>query len=490
MNITFQQAKNGETTALIGNLYLHSAYNPQREAQRFVENLNSPFKPKIIIVTEPGLAYIKDGLRKKFPNSKIGLIRYISGFENFNKDFDFVINYYENNLNFENFLLNYFGEENLLETFFCQWEISSKIFSDINTKVWHSIKKALENAKTLLITRQYFEKKWLLNTFNFLRYINKTVLIKNNNDLPLLIIASGSSLKAFLNIIKENQSKYFIIVLSSAIRVCLDNGINPDLTLSTDGGYWAGQHLKKLYKNNLVLGISPESYVQKHLLKNLPILPLLYSDGLSKDICNLCNLPSKAAIRNGTISGSALDFGLNYFNNDIYICGLDLANCIGYQHTQINELEINSSINDNKISSKEKRSVRSQFSKSSLDIYKNWFVNKNLGKRKVYRLIEDEECQNKLGMIKDIDARTFNSFCENLKSISKDNLFLESNFSYDKNVLNDFLNKSFQSDESKKQLYPLEYVLLSHDPNNDDIRKRIEINHKKLYKKLWGIVND
>ena len=178
MDITFQKAKNGETTALIGNLYLHSAYNPQREAERFVDNLQNPFCPKIVIITEPGIAYVKNYLRKKFPESKIGIIRYIRGFEEYNKGFDFVINYFENSNNFDNFLLQFFGEEALLETFFCKWDVSSKIFPEIDIKVWHSIKNALENAKTLLITRQYFEKKWLTNTFNFLRYFEKSFITK------------------------------------------------------------------------------------------------------------------------------------------------------------------------------------------------------------------------------------------------------------------------------------------------------------------------
>ena len=490
MDITFQKAKNGETTALIGNLYLHSAYNPQREAERFVDNLQNPFCPKIVIITEPGIAYVKNYLRKKFPESKIGIIRYIRGFEEYNKGFDFVINYFENSNNFDNFLLQFFGEEALLETFFCKWDVSSKIFPEIDIKVWHSIKNALENAKTLLITRQYFEKKWLTNTFNFLRYLKNPLLLKNNINFPLLIIASGSSLRAFLPIIKQNQSKFFIIVLSSAIKVCIDNGIKADLALSTDGGYWAGQHLKSLYKNTLVLGGSPESFIPKKILNKTPILPLLYSDGLSKEICNLCNLPGNKAERNGTISGTALDFGLSFFTNDIFICGLDLANCKGFQHTQINELELNSLIKDDRVSSKEKRAVKSQFSKSSLEIYKNWFKNKEIGHRKVYRLIEDTESQNKLGMIKDLNSSSFISFCDNLNSISKENMFIKSNFTYNKEVLIHYLNGEFQSEKCKRQLYPLEFVLLSHNQHNNDVKERIENNHKKLYKKLWGILND
>ncbi|MCR5187385.1 MAG: DUF115 domain-containing protein [Treponema sp.] len=490
MDITFQKAKNGETTALIGNLYLHSAYNPQKEAARFIENLNIPYNPKIIIITEPGLAYIKDYLRQKYPKSKIGLIRYVKGFEQYNQGFDLIINYYDLSSNFENYLLSVLGEELLLEAYFLQWEASSKILSEINLRVWQSIKSALEKAKTLLITRQYFEKKWLINTFNFIKYLRSPLLLKKNIDLPVLIIASGSSLKAFLPVIKENQKKFFIIVLSSAIRCCNDYGIKADLTLSTDGGYWAGQHLKTLNRSSYIIGASPEAFIPKRILINNSVMPLIYSEGLSKDLYDLCKLPYNKAVRNGTISGTALDLALDYFIQDIYICGLDLANCKGYQHTQLNELEINNSVNDNKINSKEKRLTRSQYSNSSLDIYREWFSGKNISSRKVYRLIEDEDKQNSLGKIKDINQRTFKGFINKLKDLNKNNLFCKFDFSYDKEVINKFLNKNFQEEKCKKQLYPLEYVLLNHEAGNKDIITRIENNHKKLYKKLWGIIND
>lgn len=490
MEINFQEAKNGERTALIGNLYLHSAYNPQREAERFLDNLKVPFNSKIIIITEPGLSYILPGLKKTFPNCKIGLIRYIKGFEDYNDGFDLIFNYFEHSNNFDNYLLNQLGEENLLETFFCQWDPSSKIFSQINTLVWQNIKKALENSKTLLITRQYFEKKWLINTFNFIRYLKRPITIKKNINLPLLIIASGSSLKAFIKKIKDNQEKFFIIVLSSAVKACIENKINADLILSTDGGYWAGQHLKSLFKNSYRLGISPESYIPKKLILNKQIVPLLYSDGLSNKVLGLCNMPVNIAKRNATISGTALDFGLDFFTQDIYFCGLDLATRKGYQHIQKNELELNSCICDNKINSLEKRSIRSQFSGASLEIYKDWFKNKNLTGRKVFRLINDDEKQNDLGMIKDINLESFDSLCKKLSVISKNDIFSSGDYSYNKEVLNNFLNNDFNDIKCKKQIYPLDYVLLCHDPDNKEVLERIEKNHNKLYKKLWRILND
>ena len=158
MKVTIQKAKNGEETAIFENHFLHSNYAPVKEAERFVENLQLPYIPSIIIITEPALSYITVFLKKRFPDIKLGVIRYTSDFENYNNGFDFILNYYEHS-DFAAFLENKLNEEELLQTYFIPWTPSSQAFNETDKKVWQNIKAAMERAKTLLITRQYFEKK-------------------------------------------------------------------------------------------------------------------------------------------------------------------------------------------------------------------------------------------------------------------------------------------------------------------------------------------
>ena len=158
MEIIIQKSKNGENTAIADGHFLHSNYAPVKEAQRFVENLTLPFIPKIIILLEPALSYAADFLRSRFPNIKLGVIRYQKDFEEYNSKFDFVFNYFEST-NFEATLERSLNEEQLLSTLFFSWPASSQVFKDIENKIWKDIKAALERSKTLLITRQYFEKK-------------------------------------------------------------------------------------------------------------------------------------------------------------------------------------------------------------------------------------------------------------------------------------------------------------------------------------------
>lgn len=490
MEITIQKAKNGENTAIADGHFLHSNYAPVKEAQRFVENLTLPFIPKIIILLEPALSYAADFLHSRFPDIKLGVIRYQKEFEGYNSKFDFVFNYFEST-NFEATLERSLNEEQLLSTLFFSWPASSQIYKDIENKVWKDIKAALERSKTLLITRQYFEKKWLLNSFNFIANIKHTVNLKNKINKDLLIIASGPSLKPFINYIQENQSKFFIICLSSAISVCFNYNIQPDLYMTTDGGFWAGEHLKKLYKTKIPVAMPAEAYCSKNLLNKLKVLPLIYDDGISKELTKESGVVYQKAVRNGTVSGTALLFAIEHSQKNIYMCGLDMANQKGFQHTQPNELETNSSIYDCRTKNKETRLARSELTSGSLDIYKNWFISNqfNINQRKVFRLIENVDRKNFLGWIQDINLEEFKQLSQNLLN-TKDNIFTETTYNFDSSKIKNFINQNTNNQNWKHQLFPLDYVSLSHNNENVGMQNKIDDEWKNLLQKISGIVDE
>ena len=490
MKVLFQQAKNGQLTAILNNIYLHSSYNPMREAQRYVENINVSYSPSLILVLEPGLSYIIPLLRKRFPDSKIGIIRYLQDFQNFNYDADYIFNYFEHKSDFENFLFNTLGEEKIFGALVLQWQPSSKIFPEIENNILISIKNSMEKAKTLLVTREFFEKKWFLNSCNFVKYVNSTVSIRKKIDIPIVIISSGPSLKESLNIIKNNREKIFIICLSSAIKVCLYNNITPDLCVSTDGGFWAGEHLKCLTDKNIPLALPLEGFCQKNILEKNKILPLIYSDGISKYIADISNIPVLEAERNGTVSGTALILAMSISSNDIYFCGLDMSSQNGFQHCQPNEIELNNSIKDTRINSKEKRISISQYSKGVLSIYKEWFDFLNLNGRKVYRVIEKKYKNNTLGFIKDLSTNDFSYNLSNLNAFNNNDYFTDVIWKKNLKQISVYLLENLKKGKWIKNIFPLSMTSLSHNKNNTDIKNRLENDFHSLLKKTENILNE
>jgi hypothetical protein len=163
------------------------------------------------------------------------------------------------------------------------------------------------------------------------------------------------------------------------------------------------------------------------------------------------------------------------------MAGLDMAAQKGFQHYQPNELEANASTFDNRIKNKESRLTRAQLTNGSLDIYKNWFCNNDLklNNRKVYRLIEKEYKKNSLGWIKDLSLNDFSNLTKNL-SQDKEKIFYSQEYQFNSKAIIDLLNYNKESEKWKKQLFPLDYVSLSHN-NNEDIQNKLN--------KEWTIKN-
>lgn len=491
MEVVFQNSKNGDLTATVGGFFFHSSYSPQKEAQRFVENCNFSFPPKIIFVTEPGISYCAKFFRQKFPSAKLVAVRYLHDFKKFDKSFDFVIDFfsYSNNpQGFERLLSGNFSDAEILSSVFCSWNAASKIFPDFENSFWKSIKNVTKKAQTVLITSQFFEKKWFLNSITFLNYLKNPISLKNKITIDILILASGPSLLPALSVIKNNQNSFFIIALSSAIKCCFENEIIPDLCFSTDGGYWAKEHLKILEKkSNTVLALSLESCCQKILLQNNPILPLDYEDGISKDLAEKSGIDFLNSRRNGTVSGTALQFAMENSTGTIYFCGLDLHSQKGFQHTNPNELQTNSQISDFKLNSVEKKQVSSMLNSESLKIYEDWFSSFNIQNRKVFRIIDEKDKKNSLGKIKDISINEFKNQITHKQLNKEFSLFyIRQNKTINLQNIKFFLQEIFFQDKIKKQLYPLDFLQYSHS-ENEEILINIEEKHQKLFEKAISL---
>ena len=77
MDITFSYSKSGKKIFSLNNINFHSTYSPEKEAERFSNLLNLEYEPKVLILIEPGFSYCYEFLKKKYLNTKIGIIRII-----------------------------------------------------------------------------------------------------------------------------------------------------------------------------------------------------------------------------------------------------------------------------------------------------------------------------------------------------------------------------------------------------------------------------
>ena len=457
MQIDYSKAKDGSKTFSANGVFFHSTYSPQKEAERFADSIQTPYTPKLVFLIEPGLAYCHPFIKEKFGAKTVCLRLFDQKLED-EDSWDYVINPLETP-NLSQKLIDTFGEENLIASTIAIWKPACNLFNEQINTVIAEYKNTLEKCKTLIVTRQFFEKKWLMNSCTFFSHAKNICSNKIITTLPVAVCASGPSLKPCLPVLKEKQNSVFIICLSSATSVLLKNNIIPDLVLTTDGGYWAGQHLKALYKHPELLNAAPyEAFIPKKLLKQNPLLVLNYNDA-SSFICNQIiqktELPFMNALRNPTVSGTALYFAKAITDNSIYFCGLDMAGAKGFSHTQPNELEANNSLNDNRIHPKATRLAGGSFSSQSLDIYRDWFCSQK-GMEKVFRVIDNEYKQNDLGQIKDISSKDFDKAVSSNLQKSFEIQTVANNCN--KVALLDFVCNELSLEKWQKQIFPADFI--------------------------------
>ncbi len=56
MDIKYENARNGDRICSVGGIKLHSGYDPQKEAERFVSGLTCAFYPSHVVITGPALS--------------------------------------------------------------------------------------------------------------------------------------------------------------------------------------------------------------------------------------------------------------------------------------------------------------------------------------------------------------------------------------------------------------------------------------------------
>lgn len=432
MAIEFSLAKNGEKTCSLNGLFFHSKYNPQNEGNIFAQGIEADFSPTVIILISPALGYCAQPLRQRFPHTKLVAVEFTREFSEARSLFDeyFVVEEENSHEVCEKIFFS-MGEEKIFLSLPVFWAPSAKIFAEKVQKFLPTLRQLYELTKTAVATRSNFAKVWLKNSFRFFITAKNPILPKKTN-LPVLITASGTTLEKSIEAIGRYKNCFFIIALSSAVEVLLENQITPDLILTTDGGFWAKMHLnpKKILDKKIPVAMSCESAVFGSLLEKNPIVPLDYGD----DCCKLfacTDFPRMKAMRNGTVSGTAVDFALKLTSSTLFVCGMDLST-ESYRgkmgvpaHTLPNNLEAQNEVYDHRLKPMSTRLFASSAgSAHSLEIYARWF--EQLPKKEKSRIVRiktgGDEFFRHIDGIKEENWEDFeNKF--SFSASEKDNLF-------------------------------------------------------------------
>ncbi|WP_407427819.1 6-hydroxymethylpterin diphosphokinase MptE-like protein, partial [Treponema sp.] len=264
------EAKDGNLIPVCRNtdtnteISIQSKYNPVREAESFVSQINIPASFFVVLGIGAGFHILK--LLQKFPESKIlavelsdNAINFLSGLPSFNEISNNKSIQITSISNLETMLLSLYKPAihgNLSLISLRQWET---VFQNDTEKAKKIINNSIKLLSADFSVQSHFGKIWQKNILSNLSIAEKTknweeISKKIQNDVKLkktaAIIAAGPSLNENISELKQNRHKYFIIATDTAFSSLLKQNIKSDAVISIDGQQVSHEHYLEILPEN------------------------------------------------------------------------------------------------------------------------------------------------------------------------------------------------------------------------------------------------
>ena len=320
---------------------LHSRYNPQAEAERYVNKLSLSEKTRYYILIEPGLGYIVEPLKKKAPEAKI-ISLHVEKPANYQSSAEAAalsdysdgisIWYPETGITLLKFLEEKIPESEALKIQILEWRpalaVYGKAYLTLVEEAAYFIKCSCANVRTVAA----FGARWFRNFFKNLDFLKEALYPTQGFplSLPLLVTGAGPGLEGVIPKIKEEHCKrrIFILAASSSLMALEAQGIIPDMVISTDGSLWARFHLYGLFRgrNGKVCLAASLTATLPSQCGSLPVLVISDGSLWQKLVLEGLKIPFVALPQRGTVTATALDLAFSLTGQKLFISGMDLVN--------------------------------------------------------------------------------------------------------------------------------------------------------------------
>lgn len=245
------EAKNGRPTLRAQlpdgrRVYLHSPYDPVREAEQWAERLQDA-KNSLVVLYGLGLGYpLQALLRRLESGTKVVVVepheelRHLSTIQRAQAEvpgFPHIFLARE----WEDFKEVYKAHGNSWENIFFACSPSyPQVFAQDYAAFGEGLSGEMKSLRSNLATILYFSNIWQTNFLKNLRYAGGSSTIAPTFGAfagkPAIIVSAGPSLNKNIDLLHRAKDKALILAVGTSTRLLLKKGIRPDLVATFDGG--------------------------------------------------------------------------------------------------------------------------------------------------------------------------------------------------------------------------------------------------------------
>jgi hypothetical protein len=332
MDFSIGPSRSGQPTVAVAGVWLHSLYDPVKEAFRFAESELASSKPSHVVLLGPCLDYLSPAVRSLLPGARIVAVQYSARFAGAAFGGPDATWNPDSGASLQSFLDAVLDEDAISGVKVLEWEPASRAFPAEALAARAAVKDSLDRLASSAATVKTSGRRWIANACaSFV--LAESAWIARPSELPILVAAAGPSLERSLRGLSRCKGRFAVIAVSSALSACRFAGFEPDIVVATDGGYWSRLHLYSLVSRPLPLAAPLTALPSSSILRRAGLL--LVDQGSFAETDLLPHLgPSLAIPPHGTVSGSALHLAARITRGPIIAAGLDLASFDGLDHAR------------------------------------------------------------------------------------------------------------------------------------------------------------
>lgn len=331
-------AQNGSPSIEIGKKLLHSKFDPEAEAAKFIDSILIR-KDAIPVFVGLGLGYHIEELLKRYSDfetiiiiePRLDIIKAALDTRNLKIILE------QKNLNFiysksEDKILAYISkltndESIRKKLFFIVHTPSLSIYEQNYRKLIDTVKRFSISPKLQQLMQKNFEDNlhFTMHSPGIIQLFNKF------ENKPIVLVSAGPSLVNDIEHLKKVQDNVLIICVSTALKLLLKNNIKPDIVAIADSKKIMLNHFEEYLDEQIPLLFVPTA--SNSVLKNYkgPKIVALQND------YRLCKMVSDKVDKGSVDVGESvatliLDVGIKLGGDPIIFVGQDLAFSDGHSH--------------------------------------------------------------------------------------------------------------------------------------------------------------
>ncbi|WP_432662672.1 6-hydroxymethylpterin diphosphokinase MptE-like protein [Wukongibacter baidiensis] len=135
------------------------------------------------------------------------------------------------------------------------------IFNEDFQKYEKILKEEIRDLAIIKNTEEKFKKIWFENYVQNLKYVVKSINVKEFSNkfenIPVVIVSAGPSLNKNVKLLKEIKNRALIVCVGTAVKVLLREGIIPDIIATLDGDIKNYYHFKDIDYYNIPILYNP-----------------------------------------------------------------------------------------------------------------------------------------------------------------------------------------------------------------------------------------